>query len=234
MGRGNAKAYLRKRRAIHHRDSLLGATRNPATAARAGPRPNRDSGYARTKPAADNAFSSPASEAKRREVDARGARGRRGRVAPQQTSRQTVRIWTNPCDKLGASCPMRDAERRSRTLAKKLRKNLTNAETILWSQLQQGRSQGYRFRRQHPIGPFVADFASMRARLVIEIDGATHGSDEEQLYDQRREAYLRKRGWRVVRFRNGDVYEDAHAVVDAIYALITPLQAHRSQHREYE
>jgi very-short-patch-repair endonuclease len=122
---------------------------------------------------------------------------------------------------------MRENERRSRRFAKKLRRRLTDAETILWSKLQAGRPHGYRFRRQHPIGPFVADFASVRARLVIELDGATHGTDEEQKYDQQREAYLRKCGWRIMRFTNSDVYTSLDFVVENIHAAIPPPPARR-------
>ena len=115
---------------------------------------------------------------------------------------------------------MRENERQSRLFAKTLRRNLTDAETILWSKLQEGRPHGYRFRRQHPIGPFIADFADVRARLVVEVDGATHGTDDEQEYDRRREGYLRRRGWRVLRFTNSDVYESLGSVVEAIHAAI--------------
>jgi very-short-patch-repair endonuclease len=115
---------------------------------------------------------------------------------------------------------MRENERQSRLFAKTLRRNLTDAETVLWSKLQEGRPHGYRFRRQHPIGPFIVDFASVRARLVIEVDGATHGTDDEQEYDRRRESWLLRRGWRVLRFTNSDVYESLDSVVEAIHAAI--------------
>ena len=76
--------------------------------------------------------------------------------------------------------------------ARALRRKLTNAETILWSQLRDGIGE-MRFRRQHPIGPYIADFACIQARLVVEVDGSTHASEEEQMHDARREAYLRSR-----------------------------------------
>lgn len=116
---------------------------------------------------------------------------------------------------------MRGEEIASRGYAKRFRRALTGPETILWSRLKQGRSQGYRFRRQHPIGPYVADFASLRARLVIEIDGATHGSDEERAHDARRDSFLAKRGWRVMRFSNEDVYKNPDGVLEAIYAAVS-------------
>jgi len=117
---------------------------------------------------------------------------------------------------------MRDDEGQSRSRAKSFRRSLTNAETILWLQLRQGRRRGYAFRRQHPIGPFIADFACIRARLVIELDGATHGSDAERAYDARRDAYLRAHGWRVQRYANFDVYENLHGVLESIYRDMPP------------
>jgi very-short-patch-repair endonuclease len=74
-----------------------------------------------------------------------------------------------------------------------------------------------RFRRQHPIGPYIAGFACLRTRLVIEVDGATHSSDDEQISDARREAYLRSQSWRVFRITNDAIYDCLDRVLDAIY-----------------
>jgi very-short-patch-repair endonuclease len=76
-----------------------------------------------------------------------------------------------------------------------------------------------RFRKQHPVGPFIADFACVRARLIVEIDGATHGTEAERRYDARRDAFLRSRSWRVVRIPNMDVYERSDDVVSMICDL---------------
>ena len=114
---------------------------------------------------------------------------------------------------------MRQEEIFSRGNAKRLRRELTKAEAIVWKRLKEGRAQGLRFRRQHPIGPFIADFASDQAKLVVEIDGDTHGTDDERAYDARREAFLQSRGWRVVRFWNVDVYSNLDGVIDAVYRL---------------
>ena len=78
---------------------------------------------------------------------------------------------------------------RTRTRARELRKTLTDAEAILWSKLQRKGLHGYRFRSQHPVGPFIADFACHEARLIIELDGATHSTEDERLEDAKREAY---------------------------------------------
>jgi len=124
---------------------------------------------------------------------------------------------------------MRDDETRSRRFAKKLREKLTDAERILWSRLRARQIAGFHFRKQHPIGPFVVDFACTQAMLVVEVDGATHGSDAEIEYDKRRTDYLRRRGWYEVRVWNYDVYESLQAVLELIEREATRLTA-EAQH----
>ncbi len=97
-----------------------------------------------------------------------------------------------------------------------MRGSLTDAETILWSRLKGRGLQGWRFRRQHPIGPFIADFACARARLIIEVDGATHSTQDERDADARRTAYLESCSWYVLRIRNADVYENLNGVLNTI------------------
>ncbi len=113
---------------------------------------------------------------------------------------------------------MRDGEERSRKFAKQLRKSLTDAETILWSFLRRGRKQGLHFRKQHPIGPFIADFACASAMLTVEVDGATHGSDAELAYDKRRTTFIKARGWHEIRVSNQDVYMNLDSVLEQIWA----------------
>jgi very-short-patch-repair endonuclease len=103
-----------------------------------------------------------------------------------------------------------------RAFAKHLRTRMTDAETILWSRLRHNAVYGRRFRRQHPVGPYIADFACLPMRLIVEVDGATHGSEAERQYDHRRDAYLYQRGWRVLRFWNTDIYENLDSVIDRI------------------
>jgi very-short-patch-repair endonuclease len=97
---------------------------------------------------------------------------------------------------------------------------MTNAEIILWTRLRRGGLAGCHFRRQHPIGPYIADFACRSMRLVIEIDGAAHGSSEEIAYDLRRDAYLHGRGYFVLRFWNHEIYENLGGVLDRIWNVI--------------
>jgi very-short-patch-repair endonuclease len=111
---------------------------------------------------------------------------------------------------------MREAETRARRFAKSLRSRMTDAEVILWSRLRSWREQGLTFRRQHPMGPYIADFVCMRARLVVELDGEQHGITENHAYDLRRDAYMQSRGWRVIRITNDRVYRNLGEVLDII------------------
>jgi very-short-patch-repair endonuclease len=117
---------------------------------------------------------------------------------------------------------MRQGEQRWRGLAKNLRRRMTDAEIILWSRLRRDAVMGRRFRRQHPIGPYIADFACVAARLVVEVDGGTHGRDEEIAHDRKRDAFLNAHGWHVLRVRNDDVYKNLHDVLDGIARFIPP------------
>jgi len=111
---------------------------------------------------------------------------------------------------------VRNKETRSRKFANELRQELTDAEIILWSVLKNKGLMNYRFRRQHPIGPFIVDFANVKYKLVIEVDGDTHSSDEEIAYDNRRTRYLEAQGWRILRCWNDEVYRNLDGVCDSI------------------
>ena len=102
-----------------------------------------------------------------------------------------------------------------RTRARKLRRPQTPAEQTLWRLLRDRRMGELKFRRQHPIGPFIADFCCAAARLVIELDGDSHASQCE--YDQARTDWLQAQGYRVIRFTNQEVYGDMDAVLEAIF-----------------
>ena len=97
---------------------------------------------------------------------------------------------------------------------------MTDAEVILWSRLRRNAIDGRRFRRQHPIGPYIADFVCLPVRLVVEVDGATHSTDDEIRHDERRDAYLRRCRFRVLRFWNREVYENLDGVLDAIWHAV--------------
>ena len=94
---------------------------------------------------------------------------------------------------------------------------MTGAEVILWTRLRRHNIDAHRFRRQHPIGPFIADFACLPLKLVIEVDGATHWTEEAQAYDRRRSAWLARLGWREIRVTNFDVYRNLDRVLEHIW-----------------
>ena len=100
--------------------------------------------------------------------------------------------------------------------ARDLRVRQTPAEVLLWEALRNRRLDGLKFRRQHPVGPFVLDFCCPDRRLGIELDGAVHATQREQ--DRARESLLMEAGYRVLRFPNAAVHDDLSAVVEAIRA----------------
>jgi len=99
-----------------------------------------------------------------------------------------------------------------------LRKNMTLAEEMLWQRLRKGQL-GVRFKAQHPIDIFVADFYCHKYKLVVEVDGEIHLSQKE--YDEGRTAELERLGLRVIRFTNKDVKDDTDRVVNEIKRWIT-------------
>ena len=98
-----------------------------------------------------------------------------------------------------------------------LRRNATDAEKALWRALKQIPVYGSHFRRQVPIGTFVADFACLKARLLIELDGGHHSQDEVAAKDEARTRWLEKEGYRVIRFWNTELSENMNGVLDTIY-----------------
>lgn len=117
---------------------------------------------------------------------------------------------------------MRENESRSRSLARSLRRRMTDAELILWSRLRRGQMDGWKFRRQHPIGPYVADFACVEGGLVVEVDGATHATDREIAHDQRRTAFIETKGFTMFRAGNIEIYNNLEGVLDGVLAALPP------------
>jgi primosomal protein N' (replication factor Y) len=107
--------------------------------------------------------------------------------------------------------------------ARQLRRDATEPERRLWAILYSLRQLGHHFRRQHPIGPYYADFACVRAKLVIEADGVTHVEDGDVVYDRQRDDHIRAQGFRVLRFWNNDIMANPDGVyrviADALSAL---------------
>jgi very-short-patch-repair endonuclease len=110
--------------------------------------------------------------------------------------------------------PISDFKRKA---AIALRSNTTIAEDILWRHLRRLDVKGSHFRRQVPIGPYVADFACLKERLIIEVDGSQHGDDINSRRDGDRTRWLNSEGYRVMRFWNNDVMSKTEAVMEAIH-----------------
>jgi very-short-patch-repair endonuclease len=104
-------------------------------------------------------------------------------------------------------------------LARDLRKRLTPAEKILWRLLRDRRLRGLKFRRQFPIGPFVADFCCYELRLVVELDGEIHAEPQPAARDRERDAYIRGLGFTILRFPNQRVFWEAEAVLKEVLAV---------------
>src|SRR5437588_5173956 len=103
--------------------------------------------------------------------------------------------------------------------ARRLRTNPTATERALWNRLRQRRLGGLKFRRQTPMGPYVLDFLCLRHRLVVEADGPFHDPERDAI----RDAWLEAKGFRVLRFSNQEIHNEAELVADRILAEIEVL-----------
>ena len=97
--------------------------------------------------------------------------------------------------------------------ARELRRKQTDAENVLWAALRSIRSDGVKYRRQHPIGDYIVDFVCLEKRLVIEVDGGQHNEDMNTEKDNERTNWLEKEGYHVIRFWNNDVLTNIEGVV---------------------
>ena len=113
----------------------------------------------------------------------------------------------------------RGYSQRTLTTAHTLRRNRTDAEGILWHYLRHNQLDGHRFRRRHPIGPYIVDFACLARKVLIELNGSQHA--ERQDDDKKRDAFLHARGYRVLRFWNNDVVKNGFGVLERIYDAVT-------------
>ena len=102
--------------------------------------------------------------------------------------------------------------------ARQLRRKMTLHEVLLWQRLRQ-RPGGFKFRNQHPATPYVFDFYCHEARLIVEVDGQSHGMGDRPEYDAKRDAHFRDKGLRTFRIPARDVLHDAAA--EAVVALCT-------------
>ena len=106
--------------------------------------------------------------------------------------------------------------------AKNLRQNMSEAETRLWHHLRAGRLNGYKFRRQQPMGNYIVDFVCVTPKLIIEADGGQHAEQAE--YDQARSLYLNGLGFTVLRFWNDEILRQTDEVLAEILRVLQELE----------
>jgi len=119
---------------------------------------------------------------------------------------------------------MRGPNDHSLPKARKLRRHSTNAESKLWAELRNRQLGGFKFVRQEPIGDYVADFVCREAKIIAEVDGATHSTDQERISDAVRTAFLESVGFRVVRVENDDVYHAMEGVQRTILLALRTMK----------
>ena len=105
--------------------------------------------------------------------------------------------------------------------ARRLRREMTDAEQSLWARLRRKQIQSTQFYRQRPIGDYIVDFHAPRAKLVVEVDGSQHSEPHESRKDAHRDAFLQGQGLRVLRFNNLQVLRELEAVVEAIFEAVS-------------
>ena len=110
--------------------------------------------------------------------------------------------------------------------ARELRRRSTDAERRMWFYLRDQRFSRYKFRRQAPLGDYIADFVCYKARLIVELDGGQHAA--AKAYDARRDAWLRQQGFRVLRFPDNLVFKERDSVLEAIWRALQETPAEES------
>ncbi|MGD0143602.1 MAG: DUF559 domain-containing protein [Rhizomicrobium sp.] len=108
----------------------------------------------------------------------------------------------------------RVADAKHRENAKRLRTNQTDAESVFWYNVRARRLAGFKFRRQYPVGSFIADFVCLEAKLIVELDGDQHAVRRD--YDRSRDAFLKSEGFRVLRVWNSDLLTNRDGVMEAV------------------
>lgn len=126
-----------------------------------------------------------------------------------------------PTGRYAATSPRRGRDKVSyspklKSLSRHLRKNMTDAEGLLWYCLRDFRVHGFHFRRQVPIGKYITDFACLKYKLIVEVDGSHHGDPEQERLDQRRGQWLADTGYTVLRYDNNEIFTDCDMVLSNI------------------
>jgi very-short-patch-repair endonuclease len=113
--------------------------------------------------------------------------------------------------------------------ARALRKDMSDAEWKLWQEIRRGQIEGYRFRRQHPIGPYIADFVCLEKRLIVEVDGGQHAEPKQMVHDSKRTAWLEARGYHVIRCWTSELSENMSGVLDTVWQALKQLPTTRGR-----
>jgi very-short-patch-repair endonuclease len=107
--------------------------------------------------------------------------------------------------------------------ARTLRKTQTPHEAKLWYYLRSKRFQSFKFRRQFPIGKYIVDICCVKAKLIIELDGGQHNEEHALKYDEDRDRYLQRQGYRILRIWNNEMDNNLEGVLERIYQVLTQL-----------
>ena len=110
--------------------------------------------------------------------------------------------------------------KRLKELSRELRKNMTDAEKLIWSRIRRKQLKGYQFYRQKNIGNYIVDFYCPAAKLIVEIDGGQHYSKEGTEKDKVRDNYVSRLGFTVLRFSDRDVFKNINGVLERIYEYL--------------
>lgn len=97
-----------------------------------------------------------------------------------------------------------------------MRRDMTNGEQKLWAELRKMKELGFHVRKQVPIGAFIADFAVMKERLIIEVDGSHHQDHKQIKHDKKRDDWLKSEGFRILRFNTGELDETLSGCVEEV------------------
>jgi very-short-patch-repair endonuclease len=108
--------------------------------------------------------------------------------------------------------------------ARRLRRKSTDAEKRLWRALRDRRCRGHKFRRQHPVPPYVLDFYCEELKLAIELDGSGHGVEDQKAHDERRTQFLERQGIRVIRFRNYSLLVEGSRLTEWLWREVEKME----------
>ena len=118
-------------------------------------------------------------------------------------------------------------------VARKLRREATPAERALWRKLNDRQIEGFRFRRQAPLCGYIVDFICQDAKLIVEVDGATHSTDAECAYDEKRQVALEAAGYGVLRFYNSEVFDNLDGVAETIRLKLLEIRPRLTQVEDF-